>query len=347
MLSKSRWSILVGLCILAIVLVFFGLKKAPEPVPVKVYTVGVLLYIPQLEKVEQGFYEGMEKLGYKDGQNVRYIITSYGENPDKMQGLAQGLIDQKVDLIVAITNVAATGAKKSSEASGRTDLPIVFSHANQPDATGLVNSFQSSGNNLTGVAVNFSEVTEKKLEFLKRINPSIKHIGTLDAVHTDPAGTFILNMLKKVAPKFDVEIVSYKVNNNIGPEATKEIATIANSIKAGDIDAFFYLAGPVSNPPPNAKLIIDMALRLKIPAVYHVDSQVEQGGLFSYAHDQVAMGEQTAVFVDKVLKGQRPTDIPIEFPEKNSLVINLATAQTIGITIPDSMLSIADVKIDK
>lgn len=327
--------------------IFFGFDKIiklikSDMVPGKAYTIGVLRYIPQTSKVEDGFYARMKDLGYEDGKNVKYIITPYGESPAKMQSLAQSLIDQKADLIVAITSVAAGGAKKATEASGRIDIPIVFTHSNQPDKQGHIKSFQSSGNNLTGVAINFEEVTNKKLEFLKKINSSIKKIGTLDAVHTDPAGQFILQALRAGAPKFGVEIVSYKVQNNVGPAATAEIAKIADSIKPGNIDAFFHLAGPVSNPPENAQLIINMANRLKIPAVYLVETQVEQGGLMSYAHDQVAMGGQTAVIVNKILNGQLPTDIPVEFPNKNSLVINLKTAEDEGINIPKSLLQIVD-----
>lgn len=332
-------AILTG--VLAVVLIVTGVRSPKKPE--KIYTVGILRYIPQVDVVEKGFYQGMEKLGYKEGKNIKYIITPYGESPAKMQGLAQGLIDQNVDLIVAITSVAADGAKKAAESSGRTDIPVVFSHSNQPDKQGHIKSFQSSGNNLTGVAINYEEVTEKKLEFLRQIGPAIKRVGTLDAAFTDPAGKLILDALQKGAPRFGMEVVKYKVANNVGPKATEEIAAIADGIKPGDIDAFFHLAGPVSNPPANAQLIINMTKRLQIPSVYLVDTQVDLGGLFSYAHDQISMGEQTAVFVNKILRGgQRPTDIPVEFPNKNSLVINAKTAREIGITVPQSLLLIAD-----
>jgi len=326
-----------------IVAVFLGLWMTRGGI--KVVTIGVLRYAEGLEQVENGFYQGMENLGYKDGENVRYIVTPYGESPDKMQALAQELVDQDVDLIVAVTNVAASGAKKAAEASGRTDIPIVFSHANTPDATGLVKSFISSGNNLTGVAVNFVELTAKKLEFLKRIDPSIKRIGILDADFQDPAGKFTQNELQKNVPRFGMEVVSYKVVNDVGPEATAEVATIAEKIKPGDIDAFFYLPGPISNSPQNVQLVIDMAQRLKVPTVFLFNSQVEQGGLFAYAHDLTVMGKQTAAFADEVLRGKRPSDIPVKFPDKNTLVINLSTARAIGVTIPESLLNIADVKI--
>mgnify|MGYP001605070076 CR=1 FL=1 len=329
------------------VIQFIGLDKItqlikPSMVPGKVYTIGMLRYIPQTSKVEDGLYTGMKELGYEEGKNIRYIISPYGESPEKMQPLAQSLIDQNVDLIFAITSVAAGGAKKATEESGRTDIPVVFTHSNQPDKQGHIKSFQSSGNNLTGVAINFEEVTDKKLDFLKKINSSIKRVGTLDAVHTDAAGQFILGALRAGAPKFGMEAVSYKVQSNVGPEATAEIAKIMATIKPGEIDAFFHLAGPISNPPSNVQLIIDMVKRLKIPAVYLVETQVEQGGLMSYAHDQIAMGGQTAVIVDKVLKGQLPANIPVEFPNKNSLVINSKTAEEASITIPQSLLRIAD-----
>ncbi len=347
MFKRFLYIVIAAGIIATAIQVFFGFGwlrqlMKPDAVRQKAYTIGVLRYIPQTSKVEDGFYQGMKDLGYEENKNTTYVITQYGESPDKMQSLAQSLIDQGVDLIVAVTSVAAGGAKKATEASARTDIPIVFTHANQPDKQGHIKSFRSSGNNLTGVAINYEEVTEKKLEFLKKINPQIKKIGTLDAVHTDAAGQFILGALRAGAPKFGIQVLPYKIQNNVGSEATVEIARIAQGIRAGDIDAFFYLAGPVSNPPENVQIIIDAAKRLMVPAVYLVETQVEQGGLMSYAHDQIAMGIQTAVMVDKVLKGKLPTDIPVELPNKNSLIINAKTAEEAGIKIPPSLLQIAD-----
>src|SRR3989344_30370 len=159
-----RFVLLLG--VLAIVSVGLALLQMKPSAPEKVYTIGIMRYLKALEKVEEGFYRGMENLGYIEGKNVKYIITEYGESPQVMQGIAQQLIDQDVDLIMAIPNVAATGAKQATESAGRTDIPVVFTNANKPDATGLIGNYKSSGNNLTGVAVNFVEITAKKLEFL-------------------------------------------------------------------------------------------------------------------------------------------------------------------------------------
>lgn len=339
-------SILALVGILVIVQMIFSPKKPAQPE--RVYTIGVMRYLKALEKIEEGFYQGMQNLGYVEGKNVRYIITPYGDSPAQMQGIAQGLIDQNVDLIMAITNVAATGAKKATEASGRTDIPIIFANANKPDATGLIQSFRSSGNNLTGVAVDFVQITGKKLEFLQKINPAIKRIGAFDAVNTDPAGKFVLEELQSAASKLGLEVVIYKLEKNIGPESVTEITAAANKIRPGDLDAFFFVPGPVLNPPTTVKIVADMAQRLHIPVAYQNASQVTlQGGLFSYDPNLIIMGNQTAVFTHKVLKGQRPSDIPVEFPTKNNLTINLVTAKASGITIPETMLLIADTKIDK
>lgn len=338
-LRKTTKESIVIFIVLTVILAFWWIEKKDTE---RVYTIGVLRYITQTSKVEDGFYKGMDKLGYKDGKNVRYIVTPYGESPEKMQELAQILIDQGAELIVAITSVAASGAKKATEVSSKTNIPIVFTHSNQPDKQGHIKNFQSSGNNLTGVAINFEEVTEKKLEFFKKINPSIKKIGVLDTVYSDAAEKFILGALQSGAPKFEMEVVLYKVRNKVGPAATAELASIAGAIKAEEIDAFMYIAGPISNPPENVKIIAGMAKRLKIPAIYLVETQVELGGLMSYAHDQSAMGEQTAAIVYKVLNGRLPTNIPVEFPNKNSLIINLKTAKETGITIPPSLIYIAD-----
>ncbi len=331
----------IGVIVLGVVIVVLMRGGLSTPVtPPKVYTVGVMHYIKSIEKVDQGFYKGMENLGYSEGKNVHYIITPFASDAE-MESIAQGLIAQKVDLIVAITNVAATGAKKATEKAGRTDIPIVFSHANVPDATGLIKSFKSSGNNLTGIAVNLPEVTEKRIQFLREIKPSIKRIGILDSVQKDSALIAALPQIQKAAQKFGIELVTYTAQH-IGEEGTKDVIAIANGIKPGEIDAFFYMPGPASFPPPNVAAIVGMTKRLKIPAAFVLESQTEQGGLFTYADDLLAMGEQTAIFVDKVFKGQQPSDIPVEFPKKERLVINNNTAKESGLTMPQSMLSIAD-----
>ncbi len=326
--------------------IFFVMKKdaTPPPPPKKI---GITEYILQMRPVVDGFIAGMEEQGYREGIDVVYVREPVAEGDvKKLTAINDTYIDQNVDLIFAVTSVSAKSALAETTAKERTDIPIVFSHANQVVEQKLVNSFKSSGNNMTGVAVNFAEVTERKLEFLKKINPDIKKIAVFDAAVTDPAGRAVMIEVEKAAPKFDLTVVKYPIKNDAGPASIEEAKATMSKMKSGDFDAYFHLPGNVVNQHEFILLGIDMTKRLKIPSVWHAESDVESGGLFSYGHDLTAMGKQTAVIISKVLKGTLPTDIPIEFPQKNSLTINKKVAQELGVTIPPQILSITDKVIE-
>ncbi len=321
-----------------------GFKKTSEPV--KAYNIGIIRYLKIYDPEVDGFKQELEQLGYKEGLNVTYHRIDVDKVPD-VNVAAKELIQKNVNLIYAVTTVAAKGALDETVAANRTDIPIVFAQGNLVDRAGVIKSFKSSGNNTTGVAVDFVGLTAKKLEFLKKINPNIKKLGYFDAVYADPAAKFNLEELKIQAPKFGITLVGYPLKNPVGPTATEEIKSVLDKIKPGEIDAYFHLPGPIMGFQ-NQPMIQERLNQLKILGVWlELPSVVQLGGLFTYSHDLNDIGKQAAVIADKVLKGIKPADIPVEFPRHYFLGLNLKTAQTIGITIPDSMLSIAQVKIDK
>ena len=308
--------------------------------------IGVIRYVRQISAVEDGFYKKMEELGYIEGDTVEYVIAPFADSPAEVPDLAKDVIGQDVDLIYANTDVAARGTQQALKEMGREDIPMVFTHANAADETGLVSNLQSTGENYTGVVVDFVEMTEKKLEFLQHIDPNIKKIGIIDAQQLDSASALLIKELPRAVQKFDMELARFKIVGNAGPDADREIDELIANLTPGDMDALFYMPGPVSNKPPTPQKLFRAARDLKIPSVGIISAHViEHGALFSYSHDLIAMGEQTAIIVDKVLRGTHPSDIPVEYPKENQLTVHLGVAEEIGVTIPDSMLVIADQKI--
>lgn len=305
----------------------------PEP---KHYKIGIIRYLKIYDPEVDGFKEGMEQAGYKESVNVTY----YRYDVDKVEDArvaAKELIQKNVDLIFAVTTVAAKGALDETASANRTDIPIVFAQGNLAVRAGLVKSLQSSGNNATGVAVDFVQLTAKKLEFLKTIKPSIRRLGYFDAAHADPAATFALEELKIQAPKLGIILVPYAHKNPVGPAATEELKNILQNIKPGEIDAYFHLPGPVMGFQ-NQPIIITELNRLKIPAVWLELPSVAIGGLFSYSQDLVDLGRQAVFIADNVLKGTKPADIPVELPRKYFLYVNLKTAREIGLIVPENII---------
>ncbi len=288
----------------------------------------------------------MSELGYKEGQDISYDPKQADGDKEKLKQFSEEFINQKVDLILADSPESGVAALQVATKSANPAIPIVFANATRPDKIGLIKSFKSSGNNTTGVAVDFASLTAKKLEFLKRINPKITKLGVISSKVSDPTADYNLEELRSQAPKFGMTLVEYQLKSPPGPSSTQEVQKLVDSLKPGDFDAYFHPAGPVVNFPANRKILMSIGKKLKVPTVFTRDFDPnEESWLLSYGHDFLETGKQVAVIVDKVLKGTKPADIPIEYHKKNRLIIDLRAASDIGITIPDSILAIADRKI--
>lgn len=309
--------------------------------------VGIILYIAPNQLAIDGFKSGLEKLGYTEGKNITYELRKADAQVDKSDAIAREFVNKDFDLVYTVSSVPGRSMLKATKEAGKTDLPVVFAYADNPDKTGLIQSFKSSGNNTTGVATSFSEITAKKIEFLRQISPKAKKLGIFWGVHTDPAGTLVLNEIRARASGLGFTLVEYKVENPPGPASTEEMQKRANEIKIGSIDALFRLPGSTVSTTENVNIVLELGKRLKIPVVGLSQPDVERGALFTYAEDLLATGKQAAIFADKILKGAKPSDIPVERARKNSMIINSKTAKDIGITVPDSILAITDVKIEK
>ncbi len=341
----SQRIIVPGIVIIAVIalgaFLYFGGFTAKQ-VQEKPKVIGIVGHLPIMDPVYKGFVEVMGELGYVEGKDVVYEYLRAEGDVSKLPEFTRRFVNERVDIIMPTSLTSTKAVLKTVEEMGGTDIPIVFTNVNNPVEQGIVASFLSSGNNLTGVVTDFSNAVPKKLEFLKMIDPSIKKVAIFPAKFSDPAADFMFAKIREEAPKFDITLVEYYLNQPPGPLGLAEIKSVFATIKPGDIDALFQMPGPVVSIPPALDLFITFTKERKIPGVFLLDQQTEAGGLFSYGYSMYDVGRQVAPYVDKVLKGARPTDLPLEYQAKNWLYINLKTAEESGVTIPQSLISIAD-----
>jgi len=340
----SRFLLLGGVVVLVLAALLYWFSPLFQTSEIKTtgepLRIGIVRYLKIYDPEIDGFIARMAELGYHEGSNVTYSIFRV-DKVEETGPAVQELIAQDVDLIYAVTTVAAAAALRETKAAERTDIPIVYAQGNAPVESGIAASFKSSGNNATGVAVNFVEITAKKLEYLKMIDPDVKRVGYFDSKHTDPAAQFTLKELEKQAPEFGITLVRYELKEPVGQASVAEISSVLASLKPGDIDAYFHLPGPLMGIQAQPT-IIEGVTRLGIPSIWLETPSVEIGGLFAYSHDLFALGSQAADIANKVIGGALPTDIPIEFPLKYVLAINLESARKANITLPQTLIYLAN-----
>ncbi|MBI4012956.1 MAG: ABC transporter substrate-binding protein [Candidatus Rokubacteria bacterium] len=325
----GRWPIRVVAALLCLaVLVAPVLADAQSPA--KVPRIGFLSpFSPSTTAVwHQAFRQGLRDLGWVEGTSIRIEYRySEGQN-DRLPRLAAELVHLNVDLIVVSTSTDGVAAKNASRT-----IPIVMASAADPIASGLVESLARPGGNVTGLSSIAPEMAGKRLALLKEIVPTLARV----AVFWNPAGTtsrLSWNELQVPARELGVQLHSLELRRS------------GDFIKAFD-DAVRTRAGAVAIMPDplfagNLKQLADLAAKRRLPSVFHLREFVEVGGLMAYGVDRSDMFRRAATYVDKILKGARPADLPVEQPTKFELVISLKTAKALGLTIPQSMLLRAD-----
>lgn len=297
-----------------------------------VYRIGALLQGEQFVLALEGFKKKMAELGYIEGKNISYQVYNAGSDRERLQRFAEKQVQDKPDLIVSSSTTATVPVAKLTRG---TNLPVVFLSAGNP--LEIVKSYASSGNNLTGISTAVLDLTEKRLELLKELAPSIKRVVAL----TNPNG------------------VTYRENLAAVQAAAKKIGVTVREVRASSREEFAQALGPITRKvadgillqpdaivTKNIDVVVQHAIQEKIPMIPTLIQGVQRGGLATYASDLFALGQQGAMLVDKVLKGARPTDLPIEQPVKLNLVLNLKTAKAIGLKIPKEILLRADEVIE-
>jgi putative ABC transport system substrate-binding protein len=276
----------------------------------------------------EAFRQSLRELGYTEGKNIIIEYRHAAGNPHRQKELAAELARLKVDVIVT-SGPASTRAAREVTST----IPIVMTFDSDPVGSGSVVSLARPGGNITGLATLAPEISGKQLEFLRDIVPKLSRLAVLGS-SVNPGNAKVLRELKIAAAAFDIRMQYHDILNR------EEIETVFRTISKERADAAVVLAGTtiIAQRAQLAK----MAVTHRLPAIYERREYVEAGGLMSYGVSIVALDRRAAIYVDKILKGANPAELPIEQPTKFELVINLKTAKQIGLTIPPHILARAD-----
>jgi ABC-type uncharacterized transport system substrate-binding protein len=303
----------------------------PAQQPMKVARIGYLAISPFSVNTARydAFRQGLRELGYVEGRNILIEWRSGDGKEDRVPALAADLVRLKVDVIVT----GGPGATRLAKEATRT-IPIVMSQDNDPVGSGFVASLARPGGNITGLSTVSPEINGKRLELLKEIVPKLSRV-TVFGSSTNPGNAQALKEVEAAARGLKVQIEYVDV---LSPGDFEPAFRTAKKQRA---DALLVMT---SNPVGGTrrKEIAELAANNRLPAIYNRVEQVEAGGLMTYGVSLFDLDRRTATYVDKILKGAKPADLPVEQPTKFELVINLKTAKQIGLTIPPNVLARAD-----
>jgi putative ABC transport system substrate-binding protein len=298
--------------------------------PAKVPRIGLLTPASPADTVlwHQAFRLGLRDRGWVEGKNIS-IEYRYAEGRvDRLPDLAADLVRLKVDVIVASFAPDALAAQKATRA-----IPIVVVASADPVALGLVESLARPGGNITGLSQMTVEMVGKRLELLKEVVPKLSRVAVLWNPQV-VVSTLGWKELQLPARQLGLQLHSLEVRSPNDLDQAFEDATRA---RAG---ALFIIPDPVT--VTNLKRIVGLAAKSRLPSILHISEFADAGGLVSYGPDRSDMFRRAATFVDKILKGAKPGDLPVEQPTKFELVVNVKTARAIGLTIPQTILLQAD-----
>jgi len=278
------------------------------------------------------FREGLRELGYVEGQNIK-IESRWAEGSyDRLPGLAADLVRLKVDVIVTYGTPASQAAKRATGT-----IPIVMAAIIDPVASGLVTSIARPGGNLTGQSMMSPDLAEKQLEILKEVVPKISRVAVLHNP-ANPGNAPQVRHAQDAARTLGVRL------QLLGARGPSEIDSAFAAMTHEQAAAVIVLVDAMLQN--NRKRITDLAGRHRLPAVYGLSEYTEAGGLLAYGPNRLDMFRRAATYVDRILKGAKPGDLPVEQPNKFALVINLKTARALGLTIRPSLLVRADQVIE-
>jgi putative ABC transport system substrate-binding protein len=298
--------------------------------PKKVPRIGVLTG-PTDPGVE-AFRRGLTDLGYVEGTNFTIERRSAEGKLDRLPDLAADLVQLRVDVIVGSSNLAIQALKEATRT-----IPIVMAIAGDPVGSGFIASLARPGGNITGLTVIAEQLSAKRLQLLKEINPRISTVAVFRSA-TTPIHAVLWKETQDAATALKIKVFPLDIRGS------DDIESGFGTMAREHAQAFIVLPEPVSFT--NRKQIVDLAAKNKLPGMYPWNEFADSGGLIVYSPNRDDLWRRSATYVDKILKGRKPADLPIEQPTKFELAINLRTAKAIGLTIPPSLLQRADRIID-
>jgi putative ABC transport system substrate-binding protein len=305
--------------------------QQPERIPLIGVLISIAAHDPEGQARIAAFRQGLQELGRTEGHNVR-MDTRNATDADQFRAHAAELVALAPDVILAATTPGVTAVQHATRT-----VPVVFVTVYDPVSAGFVSNLARPGGNTTGFALPEYGTSVKWLELLKEIAPGVKRV----AVVRDPAlvsGTGQLAAIQAVAPSFSVEL------NPVDPRDTVEMERAVAAFALSANGGLIVTGSPAS--VTHRKRIIALAARHRLPAVYAFRYMVTDGGLISYGPNSVDPYRRAATYVDRILKGEKPADLPVQHPTKYELVINLKTAKAMGLTVPETLLARADEVIE-
>ncbi len=305
--------------------------------PSQMRRIGVLMGFPESDAQAQGFIAaflgGLQSLGWRDGRNVRIDTRWPAFDAESRQRFAKELVALQPDLILSHTTTTTAALLQQTRT-----IPIVFATVADPVGSGLVASFSRPGGNVTGFTASDDALGGKWVELLKEIAPRVVRVAILFNPNTATYSEFWLKSYKAAATSFAVEAIAAPVRDT--SELESVIAAQAREPNAG------LIVMPDSFTDAHRVEITSLVARYRLPAVYAYRFFAVLGGLLSYGPDLTDNFRRAAIYVDRILKGEKPADLPVQAPTKYVLVINLKTAKALGLTIPPLLLATADAVIE-
>jgi putative ABC transport system substrate-binding protein len=319
---------LIGLA----VILTFSLLLAPlaaEAQPAgKVPRVAYLTPDPGRQRGLEAFRQGLRELGYVEGRNISIESRSAEGKDDRLPALAADLVRSKVDVIVATSGAATRAVQQTTRT-----IPIVMSLVNDPVGSGLVASLARPGGNVTGLTIMAPDLMAKRLELLKEVVPKVSRVALLQNPD-NPASAAQLREAEAAARALGVQPQTLEARN---PQEIEGAFAAMIRERAGALlilsDAIFFT---------QRRQIAELAAKGRVPSIIGTRDYPDAGGLMAYGPNFLDLERRAATFVDRILKGAKPDDLPVEQPTKFDLVINLKTAKALGLTIPQWLLLRAD-----
>ena len=283
--------------------------------------------IDSTERSRIAVREGLRELGWVENENIHFQHRYAGGIRERLDQLAGELVKDRVDVIVTIGTEATRAARRATSA-----IPIVMAGVGDPVRAGFVPSLSRPGGNTTGVSLLNQELWPKRLDLIKQVVPAAKRVAVVST--RDPQHAESLKLLQDAAPRLGLEL------RNVLVSGQGDLDRAFTDIGRGRADA--VLVQPSPEIEEMRDRIAQLAASQRLPSMFAFRHNAEAGGLMSYGADLYSVQRRAAIYVDKILKGAKPADLPVEQPTKFEFVINLRTAKALGLTIPPSVMGWAD-----